>query len=154
MPYGDNNYNLKYLQSEVWFSDIDENPDVLMDEIVLNEDICNDLNCDSEEIITLCLNVWICYEDDTYNIKYLQSEVWFSDIDENPKDLIDDIVLNEDIVNDLNCGSRGTMTSEQVSLFYISLNTFWWSTLSKVLVGLTIYFTPISYKRDSMYCII
>ena len=33
----------KYLQSEVLFSDIDENPDELVDEIVLNEDIYNDL---------------------------------------------------------------------------------------------------------------
>ena len=51
---------------------------------------------------------------DNYNLKYLQSEVWFSDIDENPDVLMDEIVLNEDIVNDLNCGSRGAMTSEQV----------------------------------------
>ena len=43
---------VKCLQSEVWFSDIDENPDDLVDEIVVNEDICNDLTCVSGEIMT------------------------------------------------------------------------------------------------------
>ena len=59
--------------------------------------------------------------------KYLQSEVLLSDIDENPDELVDEIVLNEDIYNDLICDSGVTMTSSQVflikhHLFVHSLN--------------------------------
>ena len=59
--------------------------------------------------------------------KYLQSEVWFSDIEENPDDIVDEIVLNKDIYNALNCASRDTMTSNLVflikhHLFVHSLN--------------------------------
>ena len=56
---------------------------------------------------------------ETYKIKYLQSEVWFSDIDENLEDIVDDIVINEDIYNDIICDSGDGMTLE---LVYFSWN--------------------------------
>ena len=59
----------------------------------------------------------MAYSAENYNIKYLQSEVWFSDIDINPDDLMDEIVLNEYIYNDLDCGSGEIMTFDQVYFF-------------------------------------
>ena len=56
--------------------------------------------------------------------KNLQSEVWFSEIEENPDELVDGIVLNEYICNDLICDSRDTPTSylvflKNITYFYI-----------------------------------
>ena len=67
----------------------------------------------------------IIYANMTLVNKYLQSEVWFSEIEENPDDLVDEIVLNEDIYNDLICESG--VTPSQVflikhHLFLHSLN--------------------------------
>ena len=52
-------------------------------------------------------------------IKYLQSEVWFSDIEENLDDTVDDIVINEDLYNDLICDGGDVMALE---LVYFSRN--------------------------------
>ena len=66
------------------------------------------------------------YANMTLANKYLQSEVWFSDTEENPDELVDEIVLNEDIYNDLNSGDNMTCSQvfvskniENITHFYI-----------------------------------
>ena len=51
-------------------------------------------------------------------IKHWQSEVWFSDEDENPYDLLDEIVLNEDIYNDLYSDNEVSSMSNKVRIFF------------------------------------
>ena len=52
-------------------------------------------------------------------IKHRQSEVWFSGVDENPEDLMDEIVLNEDVYNDLNSHNEVIQMLGKVYIFQI-----------------------------------
>ena len=69
--------------------------------------------------LTIISYLNIIYDTITLTIYYLQSEICFSDTDENLDDLADEIVLNEDIYNELICNSGNAMASSQ--LFWIKI---------------------------------